>query len=280
MAVIDSFRQEQQVSPLDSFRRLWMVIYATAVACGKNKISQSGPLFYILVWLSFPVFGLLTAALIYKNDVELRDYAIVAGSAVSFIFLMLYGASSVLDNERQRGTLGSLFLAPTPRFAWLGGFQLFNLVEVLVSASASLTIGAVIFGIDLSINPWSLLVTLALFFSALWGLSMVIGSIGVLIRDANQLVNLLFNIVLLFAGTMFPMDRAPEWVQVPARCMPFSYGMESLVGSITGGKSIADMQSSLLPLAGFAIVLPVIGYAVFSRLEKISRTNGALEFMA
>jgi ABC-2 type transport system permease protein len=268
------------LTPIDSLRRIWQVVLSTAVASGKVKIGQSGVFFYALVWLSFPIFGSITAALIYKNNIELRNYAIVAGSAVSFIFLMLYGSSSVLDNERQRGTLGSLFLAPTPRYAWLGGYQLFNLVEVLVSASASLAIGVVLFGVDLSINPWSLLVTLTLFFSALWGLSMVIGSIGVVIRDANQLTNLIFNIVLIFAGTMFPIDRMPDWVQIPARCLPFSYGMESLVGSITEGASIADLRSSLLPLAGFAIVLPLIGYAVFSRLERLSRTNGTLEFIS
>jgi ABC-2 type transport system permease protein len=264
---------------MTTLKRLWMVALSTAIASGKAKISQSGPIFYLMVWSSFPIFALLSVALIYKNDTELRDYAIVAGSATSFIFLMLYGASSVLDNERQRGTLGSLFLAPTPRYSWLGGFQLFNLAEMLFSGVLSLTISMQIFGVDLSINIPALLLTLFLFFCALWGISMVIGSIGVAIRDANQLTNLLFPIILILAGTMYPVDRMPEWLRIPARCLPFSYGMEGLVGSLANGSSIADLQSSLIPLAGFAVVLPFVGIAVFSYLERVSRRNGTLEFM-
>lgn len=262
-----------------SIKRNWMIAQDIALLSAKSKIFQSGPLFYIMVWSSFPIFSLLSVALIYRNDEALRDYAVVAGSASAFIFLMLYGAGQVLDEERRRGTLGALFLAPAPRFSWLGGFQLMTFAEMLFSAMMSLIIGVLIFGVELAVNIPALLVSLVLFCSALWGFSMVIGSIGVAIRDANQLSNLLFNIIVILAGTMIPIDRLPDWLQIPARCLPFGYGMEAFVGSLANGSSIRELQSSLLPLAGFAIVLPIAGIAVFRILERRSRAHGALEFI-
>ena len=108
---------------------------------------------------------------------------------------------------------------------------------------------------------------------------MMVGAIGVAIRNGNQLSNLLFSSILLVAGTMYPVDRMPDWLRIPARCLPFSYGMESLIASVTESASIPDMRSSLLPLAGFALILPMLGIAAFRRLEHVSKRNGTLEFM-
>lgn len=260
-----------------SFAASIHIALATAMTAGRNKIMGAGPLFYVMVWISFPIFMLMSIALIYREDADLRNYAIVGGSGVALLFAMLFGAGEILDSERQRGTLGNLFVCPSPRYAWLAGFQLFNLCEALVSGTLALAIGSLLFGIDLAINVPSFLVVMILFIAAMWGFSMTVGAIGVAIRNANQLSNLLFSPIILVAGTMYPVDRMPDWLQIPARCLPFSYGMESLVASITADASLIDLMDAILPLAGFAIVLPALGIAAFSRLEHMTRANGSLE---
>jgi ABC-2 type transport system permease protein len=125
----------------------------------------------------------------------------------------------------------------------------------------------------------SFLVVMVLFVAAMWGFSMAVGAIGVAIRNGNQLSNLLFSPILLVAGTMYPVDRMPDWLRIAARCLPFSYGMESLVASLTTNASVVDLADSLVPLAGFAIVLPLIGIAAFTRLERMSKNTGSLELM-
>lgn len=254
------------------------VALAAALATGRNKIVPA-PFFYFLVWLTFPIFNLLIVGLIYQNNRELRDYAIVGGAGVALLFIMLFNASEILDNERQRGTLGNLFLTPCSRYAWLAGFQLFAITEALVSAMITLAIGALAFGIDLSINPLSLIVSLLLFFTCMWGFSMISGAIGIAIRNANRLSNLLFPTVILFAGTMYPIDLMPDWVRIPARFLPFGYGIEALSRSMTEAASIVDLWPELLPMLGFSIVLPFLGMAAFNRLEHLTRQRGHLELM-
>lgn len=255
------------------------LVRATAITAARNKIMGMGPLFYAMVWVSFPVFMLMSITLIYRENAELRNYAIIAGAGVALLFAMLFGASEILDTERQRGTLGNLFLSPGPRYAWLAGFQVFNLGEALLSGTVALTIGSLMFGIDLNVNVISFLVVMVLFVAAMWGFSMAVGAIGVAIRNGNQLSNLLFSPILLVAGTMYPVDRMPDWLRIAARCLPFSYGMESLVASLTTNASVVDLADSLVPLAGFAIVLPLIGIAAFTRLERMSKNTGSLELM-
>lgn len=255
------------------------VVLAAATTVGKAKVLTSGPFFYALVWLSFPVFNLFLVGLIYRGSPELRNYAIVGGACTAMLFGMLYNAGEILDTERHRGTLGNLFLAPVPRYAWLAGFQLFAVTEALTCAAITLTGGALAFRLRLDINVPALLVTVALFVACMWGFSMVAGSIGVAIRDANQLSNLLFTPVTLLAGTMFPLGDMPSWLAIPARCLPFSYGVQALVDATTTGASVADLWPDLLPLLGFAVCLPVLGIVAFNWVERLTRRRGTLELV-
>jgi ABC-2 type transport system permease protein len=253
------------------------IVLASAYAAGRTKIQTANPVAYVLVWMTLPIFTLLIVGLIYRHDRALRDYAIVGGACLALLFGMLFSAGEILDDERQRGTLGNLFLAPCTRYAWLGGFQLFAVAESLTTAALTFTTGAIAFGLTVDVAPLSLLVTLALFICCMWGVSMMVGAIGVAIRNANQLSNLLFVPILMVGGTMYPIALMPEWLRVPARFLPFGYGIQALVDATTTGASVIDLWRELVPLAGFAAVLPLLGVAAFREVERLTRRRGALE---
>jgi ABC-2 type transport system permease protein len=260
-------------------RQILQVVLGSARAVGKTRLQTSGVPFYLMVWLSFPIFNLLLIALIYRHDPSLRNYAVIAGAGLALLFGMQFNASEILDRERQTGTLGNLFVAPAPRFSWLGGFQLFAVLESLVTAVLSVSIGKAVFGLPLQIAPLTLIVTMALFLCAMWGFSMIIGAAGVALRNANQLSNLVFPILQLVAGTLYPISLMPGWIEVPARCLPFGYGIQALVDSVTQGASLADVAGDVLPLAGFAVALPLLGIAAFRAVERRTRIRGTLELV-
>ncbi len=253
------------------------IVLETALAVGRTKVFSSGPLFYALVWMMYPIFNLLLVGLIYRDNEQLRDYAIIGGACLALLFAMLYNAGEILDTERQRGTLGNLFLAPCSRYAWLAGFQLFAIAEALATAALTIGVGAVAFGLTVNVNLPALLVAFVLFGACMWGFSMVVGAVGVAIRNANQISNLLFGPIMLLAGTMYPIALMPDWIRIPARFFPFAYGVQALVDASTKGASIASLWQELLPLAGFAILLPILGMLAFDRVERMTRRAGALE---
>jgi ABC-2 type transport system permease protein len=255
------------------------VVPASAKTVGKTRLQTSGIPFYLMVWLSFPLFNLLLVALIYRADPALRNYAVIAGAGMALLFGMQFNAAEILDRERQLGTLGNLFVAPAPRYSWLAGFQLFAITESLVTATVSVMVGKAIFGLPLHVAPATLLVSLALFISSMWGFSMLVGAVGVVVRNANQLSNLVFPILQLVAGTMYPISLMPGWIEVPARCLPFGYGIQALVDSVTKGASLSDVADQLVPLAGFAVMLPLLGIVAFRAVERRTRRSGALELV-
>lgn len=243
----------------------------------KQRVMSTGALSYVLVWMSFPVFNLGINALIYRDDPALRNYAVVGGAMLAFMFGMIFNAGQILDQERYRGTLGNLFLAPCPRYAWLGGMQVVALVEAVVTGLLTLLAGKLIFGLTFDVNLPALGLALALFLPCLWAFSMVHGAIGVAVRGANELSNLIFPVVILLAGVMYPVALLPDWLRIPARLLPFGYGIEAIYAATVRGADIADLWRSLLPLAGFAVALPLLGIAAFDWLERLARRRGELE---
>jgi ABC-type multidrug transport system permease subunit len=258
-------------------RRALAVMATTAVVIAKTRVHGMGALGYTFTWLTFPLMQVLLLAFIYRDDRALLEYAVIAGAGVSLLFALIYNSGEILDAERQRGTLGNLFLAPLPRFVWLGGFQLFALVEAVVNGTISVAAGAWIFDVALSVNLPSVLATVLLLAAALWGMSLILGSLGILARNANFLSNLIFPVLTLFAGTMYPVDRMPDWIRIPARCLPFSYGIDALVAALTRDASIAELGDTLLPLLAFAVGLPFIGVLMLRALERAVRGMGTLE---
>jgi ABC-2 type transport system permease protein len=251
----------------------------TTSVVARIRIHGSGPVSYVLLWMTFPLFNLFLVTLVYHDRTGLRDYSIVASSGVALLFGMLFNAGEILENERQRGTLANLFIAPGPRYAWLAGFQLFAIVESTITAALTLTIATFAFGANLAIDPSSLVVALFLFLVCMWGFSLTMTAIDLSMRSSNQLSNLLVTPLSVLSGTMFPIDDAPRWIRFPAHILPFSYGIQALVDATIHHATISHLGPQLLPLAGFAFLLPILGILSFNRTERRVRQEGSLDLL-
>lgn len=255
------------------------VIWETVVTVGRTRIQGMGVLGYALTWLTLPLMEMLILTFIYQNDPALLEYAVVASAGSAMLFALLFNAGEILDGERRRGTLGNLFLAPIPRYVWLGGFQVFAFIETILNACIAVAFGAWAFDVALAINVPTVTVVVLLMALALWGMSLILGAFGIVVRNANFLSNLLFPFLSVIAGTMYPVSQMPDWVRIPARCLPFSYGIEGLVAGLTRQASIVDLWQTVLPLLGFAIGLPILGMLIFSKMETSVRAAGTLEIV-
>ncbi len=233
-----------------TWRLYAVVVRETVVTIARTRIQGMGVLGYGLTWLTLPIMEMLLLTFIYRNDPVLLEYAVVASAGSAMLFALLFNAGEILDGERSRGTLGNLFLAPLPRYVWLSGFQAFALIETVINATLAVAFGAWAFNVSLSVNVPTVAVVVLLMTSALWGISLILGSIGIVVRNANFVSNLLFPFLSLIAGTMYPVGLMPDWVRIPARCLPFSYGIEGLVAGLARNASVTDIWRTLLPLLG------------------------------
>ena len=234
---------------------------------------------YLLLWMVRPFFELGIVALIYGAGArtDLISYAVVAISAQSLVFSAVYFVGEILDRERAGGTLVALFLAPCARVGWLTGFALVGLVEAALMATTTLLFGRFALGVRFDPDVPALLLTLALFVVALWGCGFIFSAIGLLLKKANAFSNVVFPFVILLGGVYYPVALLPDWLRYPARALPLGYGMQALADAALGHAGVRELAPQLLPLAGFALVLPVVGVLTFRWLERLVRERGELD---
>lgn len=233
---------------------------------------------YAVVWVIRPIFDLAIAALIYAGGgSSLIPYLVVAMSANSLVWVTLFWIGEILDRERLNGTLVSLFLTPCSRLSWLAGFAAAGVAETTAAALAIVVAGRVLFGVRFDPDPVSLGVSLLLFALALVGLGLILSAIGLLIKKANQLSNLVFPVLTLLGGAYYPVSRLPLGLRIPARALPLGYGMEAISSAALHHASLPSLAPSLLPLAGFALALPLAGAAAFGALERLVRRRGEVD---
>jgi len=258
--------------------RALQAVVATWRAMNMDRRRTSGIVGYVAIWLLRPVFELIAVALIYGTaHPTLLRYVVVALAANAFVFNAIFYVSETLDRERLNGTLVSLFLAPCPRFSWLSGFTLVGGVETALIAVITLVFGHIAFGVTYHPDLPAVVVALALFLAALWGLGYIFAAIGLLIKKGNQLSNLVYPFAILLGGVYYPVTALPGWLRYPAHVLPLGYGMQALANATLYHKGIGDLAPQLLPLATFALVLPCASSVAFHLLERIVRVRGELD---
>lgn len=253
-----------------------------AVASWKAKITEhivfNGLGGYVLVWVAFPVFSLASIGLIYRaHRPGLVGYAVVAISASAFITNALYYVGQLLDEERHRGTLVNLFLSPAPRLSWLTGLAFAGLFETTVSCTVCLLFGVVAFGVRFDPDVPALVLSFLLFIAALWGLGFVFSALGLILKRSNDLANLLSSFVFLLGGVYYPISLLPAWLRYPADALPLGYGMKALTQASLHHAGVTELGPQLIPLAGFAVTLPVVGILTFGWIERKVRRRGDLD---
>ncbi len=250
-----------------------------------ERLGHDGLLGYFAIWVVRPIFEIGIVALILRSAQDdtgsgrpdLLAYAVVALAANAFVFNTIYFIGEILDRERIKGTLIGLFLAPCPRLSWLTGFALVGVVETALSASVALAFGRVALGVRFDPNWPALALALTLFLSALWGLGLVFSAIGLYIKKANPLSNLISPFMILLGGVYYPVALLPDPLRWLARGLPLGYGMQALADAALYDRGVRDLAPQLLPLAAFAVALPVAGVLAFGWLERLVRVRGELD---
>jgi ABC-type multidrug transport system permease subunit len=224
-----------------------------------------------------PLLQITLLSIIYGADSPLFGYIVVAQAANAFVMNTVFWVGEILDRERVKGTLVSLFLAPCARFSWLTGFILAGVAETAIISTVAILFGRFVFGVHFAPNLPVLAVTAMLFLAALWGMGLIFSGFGLLVRKANPLANLLWTFIILLGGAYYPISQLPDWLRYPARALPLGYGMEALADAALRNASFSDVSADLIPLAAFALVLPAVGVLTFGWLERKVRVRGELD---
>jgi len=168
----------------------------------------------------------------------------------------LFGMTAICAEYRSRRYFKLLATTKLSKPEWLASKVVFNLLLLFASVALMMITGIFIFNLQAVITPVALLLIVAgtLEFTSL---GMVL---GIFVRDPETgaaIANAIGFPMMFLAGSFFPVDAMPAFLQAAARALPLTYINEGLRATMTFGTDSTAFVDLAVTL-GFSVVFFVV----------------------
>jgi ABC-2 type transport system permease protein len=199
----------------------------------------------------------------------------ILGSAVWMVsWVVIEDVGTAIRDEQIKGTLEQNFLAPVRRFTLLVGLSLTDVVitSVIFLIVVGVAVAVVLPSSFLTIIPAFLMLLIGLI--PLFGIGFLFAGFVVRFKEPyifTQIVNLIFATL---TGTYYPVAFLPYWVQLISDALPQTYVIADMRRIMLANQTLVNLYGSLFVLLSLALAYPIIGYAVFRRVERKAGVTG------
>ncbi|MEH1016323.1 ABC transporter permease [Micromonospora sp. CPCC 206060] len=212
------------------------------------------------------------------NVADDRFY-VIGNAVLAASMSSLYGGTMAIANERRFGTLGAVLLSTRSRLAlWLGR-GLPYVLNGLIVASFTLTVGALLFGLDLSTRMVLLLIPVVLVAAcSCTAFGLVLGAVGLRFRDVMLISNITFTLMLLLTGANVPRSVLPAWMVGVGDVLPLTHAAEA-ARLVTGAAPTDRVLGAIGAEALVGLCHTALAVLLLRYFEYASRRSGALDVM-
>ncbi|HEY1455920.1 MAG TPA: ABC transporter permease [Candidatus Dormibacteraeota bacterium] len=189
----------------------------------------------------------------------------------------IFGVIATVANERQFGTLPILLGSPANRLITFLSRAIVNVIDGIVTVFIGLAVAVAAFGLNLQQADLPLLALCVVIISITTaGLGLMFGSIGLVMRDAIVLANVVYYALLIVCGINFPVSRLPGVLQVVSYSLPLTRGVQA-AREAAAGAPLGQVAGLLAGELAVGLAWALAGYALFRYLESYARRGGLQE---
>ncbi len=186
----------------------------------------------------------------------------------------IFGVIATVANERQFGTLPVLLGSPANRLVTFLSRAIVNVIDGVLSVLIGLLVAAIVFRLDVWHGNLPLLALCIVVISLTTaGLGLLFGSLGLIMRDAIVVANIIYYGLLITGGVNFPVSRLPGAMQTVAYALPLTRGVEAAREAVAGA-SFTQVASLLAGELTVGLAWAALGYVVFRAFEGYARRGG------
>ena len=195
------------------------------------------------------------------------DFILPGQLGFSLLSAGVFGTAFTFLSLRQTLVLKRFYATPIKRIYIVVGEGLSRLIFSLFSAVIIVAIGHLVFGFTL-INGFvtfiNILVLSTIALMVFLGFGFVVSGIAKNENSVPAIANLITLPQFLLAGTFFPINNFPSWLQPISKALPLTYLNEALRKVSFEGASLGDVYIDILILLAWGVV----NYAIASRVFK------------
>ncbi|WP_461865637.1 ABC transporter permease [Thermococcus sp.] len=179
-----------------------------------------------------------------------------------------------IRRELQRGTFETNIAAPIRITELLLGLALSWLIMDSLLMIVVFAFGAIIFHISITLSILlKSLPVLLLSFLAFLGFGFIFAGLVMMLKHIGPFAQIFEFSMLFFSGIFFPLRVMPKIVVKFSKILPLTHSV-SAIRRIFIGKSYSEIAPSITWLLLLVFIYWLIGYAIFSWAEKVTRVMG------
>lgn len=110
------------------------------------------------------------------------------------------------------------------------------------------------------------------------GFALLVAGLALTIASIGAVLHVIQGLVMLLNGSLLPIEAFPAWLEIIARLVPGTLGMEATRKVLFADASLASLwsQGTLAWAVIHAAALLAIGWALYQRSIKKGLRNGRL----
>ena len=174
-----------------------------------------------------------------------------------------FGAAATLNGWRNSKLLRRLQLAPVSTGTVVAARVAVTVAIALVQMVIFIGLGAVAFGLQLT-GAWPVAIPLLVVGTLCFmSIGLLAGAVAKTTEGAVNMANFLVLPMAFLSGSFFPLDAAPDWLQIVSRLLPLYWLNEGMLDVMVRGE---PWTAALLPmaiLAAFAVVVTALAAKLF-----------------
>jgi ABC-2 type transport system permease protein len=193
------------------------------------------------------------------NPEGISAYNIVPGLIGTILTMTLVMMTGIaVTRERERGTMESLLATPArPLEVMLGKITPYIVIGY-IQVAIILATAKLLFDVPMLGSLWLLSAALILFIAANLAIGFTFSTLAQTQMQALQMGIFFFLPSLLLSGFLFPFRGMPVWAQWLGEALPLTHALRIIRGILLKGSGVAEIQSSLWPLAAILVAVSVV----------------------
>ena len=197
-----------------------------------------------------------------SENLSYIDFFIPGMIGFTIMQTCIYGSIERNTKYRKDGILRKLLTTPVTRVEWIFSKMFFMLFLSFVSTFSILTVGVLVWGLTVNINPLMVVIIVATSF-LFSGVGMLIGRFVKEEETADTAGGAISFPMMFLAGTFFPLEQMPGFLQSFARVLPLYYVNEGLRNAMI----YLDQSEAVIDTV-FVIIFAVIFFVTGVFLTK------------
>jgi ABC-2 type transport system permease protein len=164
---------------------------------------------------------------IIGDDFEFIDFFVPGMIGFTIMTSAIYGSIERNTKYRTDGILRKMLTMPITRAEWIISKMLFMLFLSFISTAVILTVGILVWGLNIHLNIWFLILIISNSF-LFSGMGMLVSRFVKEQETADMAGGAITFPMMFLAGTFFPLEQMPDFLQTIARFLPLYYVNEGL----------------------------------------------------